>query len=100
MALISFGVYLDPHQEEFGDYGNAAVTTETGTTTPQSDTEGPVPLIFVLNRGRNTGAGQSYVYWQSPTSVDSPGSYYPTPNPSGVPFSQLADVIQAAKLRT
>jgi hypothetical protein len=93
MALISFGVYLDPHQEEFGDYGNAAVTTLVGTTSPVASiaTSGSPPFYAIM-RGRNTGAGAAYVYWLSENKPDPAGLYYAGP----VPFSQLADIIWAA----
>ena len=68
--------------------------------TPQEFTEGKRQLFYVLNRGRNTGGGQTYVYWKSYGVADPTGAYYPVPNPGGVPFSQLTDIISSAILRT
>jgi hypothetical protein len=44
---------------------------------------------YIVNRGRNTGAGAAYVYWSSPAPVDTTGSYYS----GSVVFSQLTDII-------
>jgi hypothetical protein len=49
--------------------------------------------FYVLNRGRNTGAGPEYVYWLSPNALDPTGNNYPSPPPGDVPFAQLTDII-------
>jgi hypothetical protein len=48
-----------------------------------------IPKIYIINRGKNTGAGAAYVYWSSPNSVDTTGLYYV----SIVPWIQITDVI-------
>ena len=78
----------------------AKMPLPNGLATSQESTEGKVPLFYILNRGRNTGGGQAYVYWRSPNVLDTTGIYYPSPNPGGVPFSQLTDILWAETLRT
>lgn len=57
----------------------------------------PVPQTtwcrFVINRGTNTGSGPTYIYWISYGTTDVTGAAYLDPNPHGVPFSQLTDVV-------
>lgn len=57
----------------------------------------PVPQLsscrFVINRGRNTGAGPEYIYWKSMGTTDQAGAHYPVPDPFDVPFSQLIDIM-------
>lgn len=47
------------------------------------------PAIRVVNRGRNTGAGPAFVYWDSPGAPDVSGAFYG----GSVPFGQLADIV-------
>ena len=57
----------------------------------------PIPLVsscrFVLNRGRNIGAGPTYIYWISYGVTDLTGAFYPAPDPFDVPFEQLTNII-------
>ena len=46
-----------------------------------------------LNRGKNASGSPAYIYWQSPVAPDPTGAFYPIPNPSGVPFAQLGDLV-------
>lgn len=49
-----------------------------------------VPRKMILNRGRNTGGGDAYAYWQSPDTVDTDGLFYT----GSIPFVQLTDIMQ------
>lgn len=51
----------------------------------------------ILNRGRNTGAGDAYVYWLSPTSYDPTGAYYPAGKPA---WADITDVIGVGTVKT
>lgn len=53
---------------------------------------------YVLNRGRNTGAGDAFVYWTSPLHADSSGIYYPVTGKP--PFGQLTDIIGVTTVKT
>jgi len=70
-----------------------------GNPTTQSPADGDVPLRYVMMRGRNTGAGPTYIYWQA-REPDFTGYYYPSPDPDGVPFVDLTDIMISAVLRT
>jgi hypothetical protein len=65
-------------------YGSSFVTRPTRLAKLRG-----MPRTMIINRGKNTGVGDAYVYWSSPNSVDTVGIYYNCI----VPWVQITDVV-------
>jgi hypothetical protein len=93
MALRQ-GIYIDsvPRLAEKTSFAKEGIFVNIGGDSA------PVAAApyYILNRGRNTGAGDAYVYWTSPTHYDPTGVYYPAGKP---PFCQLTDIIGVATVK-
>ena len=50
------------------------------------------PSFYAIMRGKNTGGGAAWVYWEAEGGADPTGNFYN----GSVPFSQLTDIVWAA----
>jgi hypothetical protein len=49
------------------------------------------PSFYAVMRGKNTGGGAAWIYWEAEGGPDPNGNYYN----GSVPFSQLTDIVWA-----
>lgn len=85
--IIKSATYID----DVATSASKVITTKSATLVGGGGITSVVTeTYYVLNRGRNTGAGDAYVYWTSPEAPDPTGVHYPAGKP---PFGQITDII-------
>jgi len=93
--IPDLSVVLVERVVQFGDWANMNTDPIPDLAPLLVDQGSPAvstPPFYAIMRGKNTGGGAAWVFWEAENGPDPDGNYYD----GAVPFSQLTDIVWAA----